>query len=349
MDFSFSEEQRLFADSVGEMLGAELPPEAIRKFWDGDEEIDAALHRRLAEMGLFGMLVAEEHGGLGLDERDFVLIAERCGFAAMPGGAVDAALVGIPLLAALPAAAAHVPDLIAGRRRLAVGDPWQPCLIDAAAADWWLLPGAGEAADAQLRLSAAQPEMIAARQSFNPSRRLFDVAAEAACETLAEGERAREMWARARRRGGLGVAAQLLGATRRMLDMSVAYTAERKQFGAPIGSFQALKHMLADVVVKLEFARPVVHRAAYEIAVDGAAADAHLAHARVAASETALLAAKHCMQAHGAMGYTWEMDLQIWMKFVWSLDKLWGDDHFERVENFLLDADSALGAGATFE
>ncbi|MBV2235975.1 MAG: hypothetical protein KUL75_10600, partial [Sterolibacterium sp.] len=151
----------------------------------------------------------------------------------------------------------------------------------------------------------------------------------------------------------LAVAAQLIGLAERILDISVDYSVDRKQFGKPIGSFQALKHYMADVAVKVEFARPVVYRAAYALAHQQQRTPVHASHAFLAALEAALYAAKKGMQVHGAMGYTWEVDLQIFMKRVWVLAAAWGDKgfHKSRVADFVL-ADQAtqtqLGAAHTF-
>ena len=97
-----------------------------------------------------------------------------------------------------------------------------------------------------------------------------------------------------------------------MLQQSVSYTSDREQFGRAIGANQAVKHLLADVAVQVEYAKPVIYRAAYTVGVSPARADFAVSHAKSAAGRAALLASRHCMQVFGAMGYTWECDLQIW-------------------------------------
>jgi alkylation response protein AidB-like acyl-CoA dehydrogenase len=138
----------------------------------------------------------------------------------------------------------------------------------------------------------------------------------------------------------LACAAQQLGICQQMTDMAIRYAAQREQFGKPIGSFQAIKHMLANVVVRLEFARPVVYRAAYSVAHDTATRSVDVSHAKLAASQAAVFGAKVAMQVHGAIGYTWEQDLQIWMKRAWALDIAWGTGawHRKRVASAVLDA-----------
>ena len=135
-----------------------------------------------------------------------------------------------------------------------------------------------------------------------------------------------------------------------MLEMAVEYTSERKQFGKPVGSFQAVKHHLANVAVRLEYARAPVYRAAWSLANGVQSAGVQVSHAKHAACEAAALAAKNSIQAHGAMGYTWEVDLHIFMKRAWALAGAWGDTgyHKQRVSNALFDTEFPLGAGVTF-
>ena len=135
--------------------------------------------------------------------------------------------------------------------------------------------------------------------------------------------------------GALMAAAQLVGLAEAMLDQAVDYAKLREQFGQPIGAFQAVKHKLADVAVALEFGRPVVWRAAQALDDRLASAPVHVSHAKYAATDAAYLAAESAIQVHGAMGYTYEVDLHFWMKRSWALAGAWGDRsfHFNRVSS----------------
>ncbi|HET9891396.1 MAG TPA: acyl-CoA dehydrogenase family protein, partial [Mycobacterium sp.] len=142
-------------------------------------------------------------------------------------------------------------------------------------------------------------------------------------------------------RGALGTAAQLLGVADRMIEMTAEYARQREQFGKPIGSFQAVKHLLADALLKLDFARPVVYRAAWSVAhpdAAGVVVRRDVSMAKAYASEAAVRAARVALQIHGAIGYTWEHDLHLWMKRAWVLADAWGDArwHRERVASWLL-------------
>ena len=127
-------------------------------------------------------------------------------------------------------------------------------------------------------------------------------------------------------RGALMTAALLIGLAQKMIDLSSVYVLDRTQFGKPIGSFQAVKHMLADVAVKIEFAKPAVYRAAYSLSENNPKSALHCAHAKFMCAQAAELACKNSIQAHGAMGYTWEMDLHIYMRKAWSMMACWGNE-----------------------
>ncbi|MCU1586666.1 MAG: acyl-CoA dehydrogenase, partial [Frankiales bacterium] len=136
----------------------------------------------------------------------------------------------------------------------------------------------------------------------------------------------------------LGTAAFLLGLARRQVDMTVTYAKDRNQFGVPIGSFQGLKHPLADAVVGTELAWPVVQYAAHALATGAADASLRVSHAKAAASDAAYRVSRVCLQAHGAIGYTVEYDLHLFMKRTWALAADWGSasDHRTKIAKELL-------------
>ncbi len=147
------------------------------------------------------------------------------------------------------------------------------------------------------------------------------------------------MLARTADRAAVVTGAELLGLADAMVASTAAYAKDRQQFGRPIGSFQAVKHLLADAQVALEFARPVVYGAAW--ALDEGVPDASRAAsvAKAYASEAALEAARVSLQVHGAIGYTWECDLHLFLKRSWALAEAWGSagDHRARLLALLLD------------
>ena len=158
-------------------------------------------------------------------------------------------------------------------------------------------------------------------ESFDPCRRLFAVD-----WTPSPATRVATDWGDAAARGSLLAAAQMIGLAQRCIDMSVAYAKDRNQFGKPIGSYQAVKHLIASAQVKVEFARPVVHAAAAELPLGTPAALARVAHAKIAAGAAADLAARTAVQVHGAMGITWEVDVHFFLKRIIALRSAWGNE-----------------------
>jgi len=146
------------------------------------------------------------------------------------------------------------------------------------------------------------------------------------------------------------MAFEQVGGADRALEMGRDYALDRIAFGRPIGSFQAVKHQLADVQVKLTYARPVVYYAAYALAHNLPDASVRASHAKVAAGEAAQFGARRTLQVHGAMGYTWEYDLQIWLKRAWAGAACWGTSawHRKRIADAILAPGAHLGPGSTW-
>jgi alkylation response protein AidB-like acyl-CoA dehydrogenase len=348
MRFEFDEEQRLLQQAVRDFLAAECPPDVVRALWNTDTGRSPALWKRLADIGVPMILVPESHDGLGLDESTFVLLCEEFGRAGLAEPVVATAAVGAPLVAECGGdlASRWLARIASGDARVAFGHPAERFVEDAHVADLLLL-----ARDGELHAFGADDVSLVAEPASDPARRIFHVHWTGRAATLLHsGSRAAGLLDAAFDRGALAVAAQLVGVCDRLLELSVAYTSEREQFGVPVGSFQAVKHALADVKVKLEYARPLVYRAADSVARDAAQRGVHVSMAKVAASEAALRGARAALQAHGAIGYTWEQDVHIWMRRAWSLDQTYGLQRFHRgrMAAFALADGAPLGAGRTF-
>lgn len=349
MDFTFTDEQLRFRDSVRHILSKEVTPEVIRASWDTESGRSETLWEQLAQLGLTAMLAPENCGGLGLDEIDFVLIAEECGYAALPEPLIENSLVAIPLLAALEDKefiTEWLTRIVNGEARVAVNHSENIFSADAHIADLILSNN-----DDEIHLTPPDQVQLVPEPSVDPSRRIFKVVwSPTAATCIVTGAEGVKLWEDSFNRGALGAAAQCLGASQRMIEQAVQYTSVRKQFGRPVGSFQAVKHHLADAALKLEFAKAPVYRAAASLTADDPLASIHVSQAKISAGEAALLAARNCMQVHGAMGYTWELDLQIWLKRAWVLDKTWGSVafHKQRLAGYIFAPDTITGAGQTF-
>jgi len=348
--FAFTDDQLAFRDAVRDLLAKGCPPEVVRAAWpDGTDahgarkgegaRADAAAVERLwtdlAEMGVLGVAVSEDRGGLGLDAVDWILLAEESGYAALPHPLVETAFVAAPLLDATADPHGVLDELLAGTRRagaLALGSTLVAhgdavtYLVDLAhrpdAEPAWVARriegglAVGDRPDARRTLADA----------VDPGRRLVQLGAwrsDAGFGTAADAEAAFD-------RGALAVAAQLVGLGRRMVDLTVAYAAERRQFGVPIGSQQAVKHHLADAAMGLRFAAPAAYGAAWAVAAGDPDAHRAVSTAKALASDAARRAGRAALQCHGAIGYTVEYDLHLYLKRAEALARSWGDAAWHR-------------------
>jgi alkylation response protein AidB-like acyl-CoA dehydrogenase len=341
-----SEEQSRFARVLHDMLTRADPAAASRAWAEGDTSPGRRLWAALGETGVTGLLVPPECGGAGGGADDLVVACEQLGRHAVPGPVAES-IGAVPLL--LGVDDERLAGIVAGRVIASlVAVPWLPYALDGDSADLVLVVD-GDA----VFLGRAGT----VHRSMDPARRLADVECGALAGTGRPVRRALDL-------GVLACSAQLLGAGRALLDMSVGYARERTQFGRPIGSFQAVRHRLADVAVALDFARPLLYAAAAALnkpagkvatggldELDGnTAADLDagrdVSAAKVACGQAALLAARTALQVHGAVGYTAEHRLGRYLTLVRALHLSWGtpDQHRLRV---LAAITSARNGGAT--
>jgi len=311
--FSLDAQQRDFAASIDATLGGADVPAAIRAWKKGDTAPGRAVWARLGELGVTALAVPEESDGIGAHPVDLVVAVERLGRWCVPGPVAESLAVAPVLLAGDDRAA----SLASGELIATVAmPPAVPRAVDADFAGLVLLAGDGTVSDAK---------PVGAHESVDPCRRLFDVSGSG-------GSRPADV-SRAYDFGALATAAQLVGAGQAMLDLSVDYAKQRSQFGRVIGSYQAIKHKLADVHIALELARPLVYGAALSLADHSPDAARDVSAAKAAASDAALLSARASLQTHGAIGYTAEHDLSQWLLRVQALRSAWGDptSHRRRV------------------
>lgn len=312
MFFGFDDDQLAFRDAVRDLLDKECPPEVVRAAWDGP--LDRGVWDRLGEMGVLGVLASESDGGLGLDERSLVLLLEETGRAGLPHPVVETAAVAAPRLGGL-----GVPPgaMIASN----LGGAHVACAADA---DLLLL----STQDGSFHLVERNAVALTPVETVDRGRRAARVDWTPNAATLVTDDPA--VVELAFDRGAWGSAAQLIGLGQRMLDLTVGYVSEREQFGQPVGAFQAVKHHMADALKELAFARPVVYRAAHSLAVGAPTRSRDVSMAKVMASEAAWLVGRQALQCHGAIGYTMEADLHLYLKRTWALAKAWGDSAWHR-------------------
>ena len=329
MRFTFGADQRLFADTTRDLLTSECPPAAVREAWSSESGRSRERWKKLAAMGVIGITVPERWGGLGLDELALVLLLEESGRAALPEPIVETVAVGVPTI--VESGDEELGDrwlaaVATGDAIVTVGLSSQPYVADAHEADLLLLQHGSD-----LHAVAAADVTLTAQPSIDGSRRLSTVGwAPSPATLLASGPPAGDLVAGAFDRGALAVAAQLLGVSQHLIDVTADYARERHQFGKPIGSFQAVKHHLADALLAVELARPVVYRAAWSVARHEPTRAVDVSMAKAYASDAGDLAARVALQVHGAIGYTWECDAHLWMKRAWALAASWGDARWHR-------------------
>ncbi|WP_438315126.1 acyl-CoA dehydrogenase family protein [Streptomyces sp. HUAS TT3] len=345
MRFLPTGEQSEFARTLRRLLGASDLPAAVRAWQAGDTGPGLGVWRKLAGTGLFALPVPEAYGGLGPLPVELASGFVELGRACVPGPLVETATASV-LLAALGAQGAGGADAAEAAE---VSKRFLPALAGGAARATVVLPGGGPyaldadtadlrftvSADGELRLAPA-PDPGAVRVSQDPARRL--AALPPGGELLASGPAVLAAAATALRWARLLTAAQCVGLGEALLARTVEFVKQRSQFGTPIGGFQAVKHRLADVLIRLEFAEPVLRAGALALAdgppggpgTGGAGTGAgrsavdDVAVAKLMAGEAAYAAARAALQLHGAVGYTEELDLSLWLRKARPLRDAWG-------------------------
>lgn len=335
MDFRLTDEQTMLAEMVGQMFASICVGADLRRLLDSGEPRDAARWEQIVAMGLPGTMAPENLGGSGLGQVEMALIAIACGHAALPEPLIDHAGIAVPMLVA---AGSDLGDALSGGT-VAVGHPANPFVADADTAEALLLAD-GDA----VHLVSRDAVALVWQPSIDPFRRLFRVEWTATRETRIGGG---ALWDAALDRGAVFAAAQLLGLAQRAVDLAVAYAKDRQQFGKPIGSFQAVKHHLASAQVKIEFARPVVLAAA--AMAESPLARTRISHAKLAATAAAEAATHAAVQVHGAMGYSWEVDVHFLLKRSLALGQAWGTPAFHRARVAAHIMSAPLGADRTFD
>ncbi|SEM43564.1 acyl-CoA dehydrogenase family protein [Rhodococcus maanshanensis] len=311
MRFALDSSHTDFADSIDSLLAKSDLPAVIRSWNAGDTAPGLKVWQRLAETGVNGLIIDEAHDGLGADAIDLVVAVEQLGRHAVPGPVAETIAVAPVLLAG--AAPDRLSALAEGALATVAAPPRVPFAVDANAVELTLLVQDGSVSTATVGEQHG---------SVDQARKLFSVTA---AETLgdADTERAFDM-------GALATAAQLLGLGRTMLEISTEYAKQRKQFGKAIGSQQSIKHHLANVAIGLEMARPLLHGAALSVRDGSADARRDISAAKVACGDAAYRASRIALQVHGAIGYTQEHDLSLWLTKTRALLTAWGTPSVHR-------------------
>lgn len=319
MDFELSADQEALRDGTAELLAGRFDMGRVRACADLPGAVDRDRWREIGEAGVFSLRRPESDGGLGLGMADAAVVFEELGAALVPGplvwteiaaGEVDGAASG---------------DVVVGGVEEA-GEEGSPTVIEHLDGVDVLIRLGGDGG-----VSMIDPADVASTLLDRP----FDPLTPVSCvDVFPEGMALDLDPATVRRDGAVLTAAYLLGMARAMSASGVGYALEREQFDRPIGSFQAVKHLLADTAVRVEVARAAVQAAALHVDdPDLGDIDRAVSGAKHLAGEAAMANARTAMQVHGGMGFTWEVDVHLYMKRAWVLDTAFGStaDHADAV------------------
>jgi alkylation response protein AidB-like acyl-CoA dehydrogenase len=345
MNFIFTEDQMQFKDAIKSFLTDECTPKSIREGWDAKKSFNLDRWQSLFELGVLNSNLPEDKDGLGMNQVTLALMVEEIGYAGLPEPAAEQTFLVNDLISILPKniSKAIEDSFDAGAKFISLAHPSAPNPL-------FLNESAGLILfdDSECKFITKDDMDFEMIPSNDPSREIYKI--NSIKNAISSTENFEELNFAVSARGALMTAALLIGLAQKMIDLSSVYAGDRTQFGKPIGSFQAVKHMLADVAVKIEFAKPAVYRAAFSLSENNPKSALHCAHAKYMCAQATELACKNSLQAHGAMGYTWEMDLHIYMRKAWSMMACWGNEDKQQdiIFKTLSSSNEELGVLYTF-
>ena len=366
MDFGFSDEQEMLRQSARSMLEHECPSTRVRELMDDARGYAPQMWRRMAELGWLGLVISEAAGGAGLGYIEMAVLAEEMGRALLPspfiwtvmfaeaikrGGTEEQKATFLPKIVAgeLIATAAilessgawdeggiAMPARRAGNSFILEGA--KMLVNDAHVADRMLVAartGGRRGAITLFTVDARRPEIaVSALATMDRTRKLsevrFDNLKVSKSEIVGEVGGGWPLLSAVLDRARVTLAAEMIGGAQRVLDMSVEYSRMRQQFGRPIGSFQAVQHKCANMMVDIESARSAIYYAAWAVSNETADAPLAAALAKAAASDAYRRVAADGIQVHGGIGFTWEHDAHLYFKRAKSSEFTFGDGNFNR-------------------
>jgi alkylation response protein AidB-like acyl-CoA dehydrogenase len=373
MQFGLTETQQTLKNTVRKFLAAECPMSEVRKLMETATALDQALWRKIAEQGWNGMILAEEQGGFGMGMVEMAAALEEMGRALLPGPFFSTVLMAGPLLegasnegakqkylsaissgeakatvALLEDAASWSPDSIrmqatssGSNYRL---DGRKLFVLDAATSDFLICVARLNGELALFLVSAKAPGLrITDLPAMDSTRKLYEVAFDGVSvpreNLVAEGKPARAALDRMLNVATVGLVAEMTGGMQRLLDMTVEYAKTRKQFGRPIGQFQAVQHMCADMLVYTESSRSAAYYAAWAIQEGVPEASLAVSVAKAYASDAYREVGNRAIQVHGGMGFTWENDAHLFYRRAKASELAFGDAtyHRERIAKLVID------------
>jgi len=362
VQFTFTEEQEQFRDMVRRFTAEHSPSSAVRRLMETDEGFEPETWAQLSgQLGLTALRIPEPFGGGGFTAVELGIVMEEFGRALLCAPYFSSAVLATEVILAAGSDAdrsALLPALADGSRRAAfafveAGGSWDPADIEVSALetdDGWRIDGSkrfvidGHTADCLIVAArttsgiglflveggAGQMERYLV-PSMDPTRKLADVRFnDTPAVRIGTGTDASAELDRAMDMAALALASEMVGGAQALLDSAVAYAKMRVQFGRTIGSFQAIKHKCADMLLDVESARSAAYAAASAEADGDPEAPALASLAKASASEAYLRTAAETIQIHGGIGFTWENDTHLWFKRAKSSEVMLGDAQWHR-------------------
>jgi alkylation response protein AidB-like acyl-CoA dehydrogenase len=370
MYFGLTETQRTIKKSAKDFFSKECPISEVRRMMETESAIDGALWKKLAEQGWTGIIFPEQYGGFGLGLVDMAVALEEMGRALVPGPFLSTVLLAGSTLEKAgseeqkhkylaPICRGHAKSTLALLEKSVFWDPGAVTMEaqvadrdyrltgekffvrDAGIADFLIVAAklAGEPALFLVDGNAAGLRKVPT-PGMDLTRRLHRLTFEdTPGDLLAAGERARQALEGALDIAAVAISAEMVGGMQRLVDLTVEYAKTRKQFGRPIGSFQAVQHMCADMLVLLEGARSAAYYAAWALNENDPAADAAVSVAKAYASEGYRDCGNRSIQVQGGMGFTWENDAHLYSRRAKGSEMAFGDAiyHRERIAKIIID------------
>ena len=369
MDFGFSEEQEMLRKSARDFLAKESPMTYVRQMMEDERGFRDEQWQQMTGLGWMGLILPEEHGGAGLDFVDLIVVLEEMGRVVLPGPFFSTVVLGgVALLEGGSAAQKKelLPKLAAGKLRVTLAqlEPnarWDAEGIalearaagggyklsgtklfvpDAHTADLLIVagraPGSTGAEGVSLFLVDAKAPGVSTTllKTMDQTRKLCEVALRdvsvPAERVLGPAGQGWKLLERVTDRGKVGLCAEMCGGAQKVLEMSVDYAKVREQFGRPIGSFQAIQHKCANMLVEVESSKSATYYAAWAVANDVPEAPLAAAMAKAYCSDAYRHTAGEGIQIHGGIGFTWEHDMHIYFKRAKSSEVTFGDATWNR-------------------
>jgi alkylation response protein AidB-like acyl-CoA dehydrogenase len=361
MQFGLNESQEILKESARKFFAGECPMAEVRRLMETDTAFDAQLWSKLAEQGYTGIIFPEEFGGVGLGIVELILLMEEAGRALLPGPFYSTVVLAGSVFHAVGSPEQkkkYLEKICRGEARATVALPetgasWDVADIQMTAVGGRLkgeklfVPDAGVAdsiivvvrngvflADAKASGIRIEPML-----GMDLSRKLYSVQFDnAPVEKLGEAsELSRALYI-----ATVALAAEMVGGMQRTLDLTVEYAKTRKQYGKPIGIFQAVQHQCADMYLETESSRSAVYYAAWALQENAPDAAAAVSIAKIYTSDASRTVGNRGIQVHGGMGFTWENDLHLYYRRAKASETALGDAtfHRERLARLMIDADA---------